>query len=295
MYGTRLVLMVLVAAAAIGGVVLLGYDVAAAREVRTANGQAAALRLDLQDVSRKRSELALELQAQSDREQKRAALDADLGRKRAELVTLQDENARLQQEAQARRKAAAAPSSESGAVAPAPITRGAGAVTLSFDDYGSPARVNAILDVLATNGVKAVFCLTGDWAADHPDLVARMRSEGHLLCNHTASHVWLTRLPDEAVRQEIAGGVQSTLLRPPYGDYNATVASIAASLGYQIYLWSIDTRDWSGVSADSIVNTVVGNLRPGAVVLMHLHGTSTLDALPRLIAAVRAAGYDLGY
>jgi peptidoglycan/xylan/chitin deacetylase (PgdA/CDA1 family) len=174
------------------------------------------------------------------------------------------------------------------------VRTGTGTVVLSFDDYASAARVNAILDVLARYKVKAVFCLIGNWAATNPSLVARMTSEGHVLCNHTASHANLTRLSDEAMRKEILGGPQSTLLRPPYGAYDVRVANIAGSLGDHLFLWSIDTRDWTGVSADAIVNAVRSGLRPGAIVLMHLHGASTLDALPRVIEQVRAAGYTLG-
>lgn len=122
-----------------------------------------------------------------------------------------------------------------------------------------------------------------------------MRAEGHFLGNHTASHANLTLLSDQGIRDEILGGVASNFLRPPYGAYDARVQQIAGELGYTIYMWSIDTRDWSGRSAGEITNEVMQNLHPGAVILMHLHGAHTLEALPVIISGIRDAGYTIGY
>ncbi len=182
--------------------------------------------------------------------------------------------------------------------APPPIYRTSGVVTLSFDDSAPLARAHAILDVLGQKGVKAVFCVRGNWARAHPGFIERVRAEGHALCNHTASHPDLTALSDEGIRAEIAGGAlpdDGGRLRPPYGAYDARVQAIAASMGYVLYLWSIDPRDWTGASADTIVNTVLSNLHPGAIILLHLHGANTLAALPHIIDGILAAGYEIGY
>lgn len=75
-----------------------------------------------------------------------------------------------------------------------------------------------------------------------------MRNEGHLVCNHTYSHANLTTLSADGVRYEISNGAgvgSCNLLRPPYGAHNSYVDSIAAGLGYSIYMWDIDTRDWA--------------------------------------------------
>ncbi len=179
------------------------------------------------------------------------------------------------------------------AALPIPLWGNGGAITLTFDDYGTPVRVNAILDLLAQYHVRAIFFPIGLWANAHPDLIARMLREGHLVGNHTYDHAYLPRLRAGQIRDEIARGYQSTLFRPPYGAYNPLVASIAAQLGYQVVLWTIDTRDWAGVSASSIVATVLGRARPGAIVLMHMHGAHTLEALPEIIQRLQAAGYVL--
>jgi peptidoglycan/xylan/chitin deacetylase (PgdA/CDA1 family) len=166
-------------------------------------------------------------------------------------------------------------------------------VQLTFDDGADPARVSALLDVLAAKGVRAGFFLVGRWAATHPALVARMRAEGHWLGNHSTSHADLAHLGDGAIRDEIAGGVAAPLLRPPYGSVNGRVRAVAAEAGYRLCLWDIDTLDWRGRSVDEIERTVWSGLRPGAVVLLHLHGRNTLAALPSLIDGIRARGFEL--
>jgi peptidoglycan/xylan/chitin deacetylase (PgdA/CDA1 family) len=188
-----------------------------------------------------------------------------------------------------------APASANGG--PTPAERRCGNTTnkveLTFDDSADPARVNAFLDVLADRHVRAGFFILGPWAAAHPDVMARIRREGHWLGNHTATHPVLSRLSDDRIRQEIAHGVPAALLRPPYGAMSDRVRAVAAGAGYRLCLWGVDTNDWRGRSADQIQATVFSGLRPGAVVLMHLHGRNTLAALPGLIDGIRARGFEL--
>lgn len=87
--------------------------------------------------------------------------------------------------------------------------------------------------------------------------------------------------------------------RPPYGTYNTFVRNAAASAGYtKTFLWSIDTIDWRPVSATptrgptaaQIADKVVANAANGSVVLMHVGGYNTFDALPSMIVRLRAKG-----
>ncbi len=166
-----------------------------------------------------------------------------------------------------------------------------GSVVLTFDDQGSKAQVEAILDILAQNHVGAVFFPVGKWAKLNPELIDRMKAEGHLIGNHTYSHAHLTGLTDDEIRWEIENGAGGFLFRPPYREGNGTVDRIAGELGYQIYLWNVDSRDWTGAAANVIVETVMREVKPGAVIVMHLHGAHTAEALKQLIPLLTQAGY----
>lgn len=168
-----------------------------------------------------------------------------------------------------------------------------GSILITFDDYGSPAQVAAVLRILDVAHVKAAFFMQGDWAEQHPDLVNRLKSAGHIVANHTYSHANLLAVDDQTVRKEILGGPASTWLRPPYGRFNARVRRIAAELGYTIKYWSIDSDDWRGVSGEYMMQKIDREIAPGAVILFHLHVEETLKALPGIIELIRARGMRL--
>lgn len=178
------------------------------------------------------------------------------------------------------------------------------AVALTFDDGGSVYRVKTILDILASYQVKATFFLLGNWVNDNPDLVRRMVADGHEIGNHSYSHPRFTWLSEAEIRREIdvtqtaiaeaIGRAPAALFRPPYGSYNGGVISTVKDMGYEaVVMWDIDTRDWSGVSGAAISEHVLGNVSPGSIVLFHLHGAYTAEALTELIPALQRQGYKL--
>ncbi len=178
-------------------------------------------------------------------------------------------------------------------------------VWLTFDDgFLRKPTMDAMLATLERENVKARFFATGQWARGHPSWVETLRRAGHLVGNHTSTHEWLNELDDDRLRTQIARGADASeprLLRPGFGGgaFSATVNRVATSLGHQVCLWSVDTRDWDGRAAPQVISSAVnGNeitppVRPGGVVLMHMTGKHTAEALPGLIAAIRDRGMQL--
>nr|WP_225956408.1 polysaccharide deacetylase family protein [Amycolatopsis lexingtonensis] len=173
-------------------------------------------------------------------------------------------------------------------------------VALTFDDGPYPSTTPALLAALGE--VRATFFLWGEHAEAHPALVRAIASAGHVLGNHTWTHPRLTSLDaasrDAEIRrtQELLTsltGVRPVLFRPPYGDTDPAVASAAAEQGLDEVLWSVDTRDWAGCSADEIV-TAASAVEPGGVVLMHEGRPATVEAVPRVLAALAARGLHPG-
>jgi peptidoglycan/xylan/chitin deacetylase (PgdA/CDA1 family) len=87
--------------------------------------------------------------------------------------------------------------------------------------------------------------------------------------------------------------------RPPYGASTDAVLATAASQGYtKTMLWSLDTIDWrpiseGGPNAEQIATNVVTSAGAGSIVLMHLGGYETLDALRIMVPALRERGLVL--
>ncbi len=166
-------------------------------------------------------------------------------------------------------------------------------ILLTFDDYADNVNIYHILDILRGQKVKAAFFLVGEWAQGNPELVNTIKADGHWVGNHSYSHRKLTKLSSTEIEKEIRNGVPSKLLRPPYGAYNDRIRKIAHKLGYRIVFWTINSGDWKGIDARQIQENVLGELHPGACVLLHLNGHYTIEALPSLIQGIRKRGFEL--
>lgn len=70
-------------------------------------------------------------------------------------------------------------------------------IALTFDDGPGP-YTDELLDGLEKLNAKASFFLVGEKIKSYPDTVAKIAENGHLVGNHTYSHIKLTALsPDE--------------------------------------------------------------------------------------------------
>lgn len=182
-------------------------------------------------------------------------------------------------------------------------------VALTFDDGPTVPYTGQVLDVLRAHGVKATFFLCGSAAELHPELVRRIRDEGHEIGNHTWSHPWLHLMSREAIASEIdrtqdvlerITGTRPVWFRPPYGVRWFPLAGILRERGMRMMMWS--DRGYDGrLDAPGIVSTTLAQLHPGAIVLLHdgfeakapalVDRSATVAALPGIIEGARRAGY----
>lgn len=185
------------------------------------------------------------------------------------------------------------------------LARGAvpGTVALTFDDGPDPRFTPQVLDILREHGVRASFFCVGINATAHPDLVARIAAEGHLVGNHTWSHPYLPDLTrDELLRQvDATGAALSTatggagdLVRPPYGGRTPDVLRWLAGHGMTTVLWDVDAGDWAAPGVATIADRVTGAVGDGSVVLLHDGGgdrTQTVAALPGILRTLLDRAY----
>lgn len=176
-------------------------------------------------------------------------------------------------------------------------------IALTFDDGPHPTYTVAVLAVLKKHRVKATFCMVGDQAVRYPRTARRVARAGHRICNHTRSHADMARLSSSAARRQVltaqrqlrhVTGVTPTTFRFPYGSSNSRVRAVVRSCKLRNLGWDVDTRDWLRPSARTITARIVGNVRPGDVVLMHDGGgnrSTTVASLDATIRAMKRRGY----
>jgi len=161
-----------------------------------------------------------------------------------------------------------------------------------------------ILALLEKHGVRATFFIVGSLAEYHPEIVKKEAELGHELANHSYTHPRLSKLTEAEIKSEIeradaaikkASGVTPRLFRPPEGAYSKDIVSIAASLGKETVIWTVDTMDWARSPCDKIVENVKANVTFGSIILFHdctRDGTFTLEALEVLLPYLKSQGYE---
>lgn len=177
-------------------------------------------------------------------------------------------------------------------------------IALTFDDGPHREKTPRILEILKSNDVKATFFIVGENANGNEEIIEQIISDGHEIGNHTFGHKYLFKADRGVMEREIDlcddeifnhSEYNATLFRPPGGIYNDLLMSVCNERGYTMVLWSIDTRDWAGTSADDIEKEILENVKDGAIILMHdyVSGDSYTDiALKRVIPKLKELGYS---
>jgi peptidoglycan/xylan/chitin deacetylase (PgdA/CDA1 family) len=176
-------------------------------------------------------------------------------------------------------------------------------IALTFD-AGSDAIGIGILDVLKKHKIKATFFLTGSWADKFPNYAKRIADEGHEIGNHTYSHpdasktntnifIEDIRKAEEAIKK--ATGISpQPFFRFPYGSSNAAALKALGESGYPFSIhWSLDTIDWQQPSVEVIISRIEAGASNGDIILMHIGGINTPEAVDKVIPILKAMGYEL--
>lgn len=175
-------------------------------------------------------------------------------------------------------------------------------IALTFDDGPHPKKTDRFLDLLEEHHIRATFFVVGENVLYYPSPLKRAVALGHEIGNHTYHHVLLSSVSEKQAIEEIrmteeilmkTAGCQPTVLRPPEGAYSQSALKTAENAGYRVVLWTVDTRDWENIPAQTIVNTVEKQVKGGSILLFHDYtGKNTLEALRILIPKLKEAGYE---
>lgn len=171
-------------------------------------------------------------------------------------------------------------------------------VALTFDDGPNPATTNQALDTLSKYGIKATFFVLGKNVSGNEEILKRMKSDGHVIGNHSWSHPVLSKLSLDEAKKQITDtedtltkvlGSSSKLMRPPYG---AITDDIRNSLDLSFIMWDVDSLDWKSKNEASILTEIQREVKNGSIILMHDIHAETVNALPKVIDYLKGQGYD---
>lgn len=178
-------------------------------------------------------------------------------------------------------------------------------IALTFDMGGRLDPAVDIVQWLIDHGVHATLFPTGksgsqtaqglqamQLAATRPDLFD--------VGNHSWDHpdfrdLTAAQMADQLTRTEVAlapiVGSTKPWFRPPFGGWNTAVRTGVGAAGWRyMVMWDVDMIDWrpesdGGPTAADMVAKLRAKAVGGSIVLMHLGGYHTLEALPGLLDA----------
>lgn len=171
-------------------------------------------------------------------------------------------------------------------------------IALTFDDGPHPVYTVQLLDGLRERSVKATFFLIGENIKGREEIVKQMYKDGHLIGNHTWSHVKLTDMDTVKACEEITKtselvksitGKNTEYIRPPFGSWDKDL-----ECGFDMFpvLWSVDPLDWTTSNTDRVVEKVVSQAQENDIILLHDCYESSVEAALRIVDILQAKGFE---
>jgi peptidoglycan/xylan/chitin deacetylase (PgdA/CDA1 family) len=174
-------------------------------------------------------------------------------------------------------------------------------ICLTFDDGPHSVYTPKILEALTKYHSQATWFILGKQAQTRLSLLEDIFKEGNEIGVHSYEHVNLTQLSPHQVfsqldrtRQLIEGtaGKSWPYFRPPNGAFNESVLQTAGKMGFAWnVLWSVDPRDYQS-STPQIVNRILKDIFPGAIIILHEVTASTALAVPIVLKTINQLGYQ---
>ena len=154
-------------------------------------------------------------------------------------------------------------------------------IALTFDDGPSPLWTPLILDELKKAEIKATFFMIGHHVQKYPEIARRVAREGHLIANHGYAHSVMLYYTPEEIEEEIKyteyviakiTGQTTKYFRPPKAWLRKTIKNKIKTMGYDIILWSLNSKDWVGFDHHLMVNYISRHAQNGDILLFHDSG-----------------------
>jgi len=180
-------------------------------------------------------------------------------------------------------------------------------VVLTFDDGPWPVNTPAVLKALADECTTGIFFAIGKHATYHPEILRQVAAAGHTVGSHTWSHVNLNskKMTEQQAKDEIEKGLSAvrfalgappaSFFRFPQLQHPPAMVSYLGTRNVAMFSCDVDSFDFKAKNAEQIVDTVMTKLdkKGKGIILMHDFQKHTGEALPALLARLKAGGYKV--
>jgi peptidoglycan/xylan/chitin deacetylase (PgdA/CDA1 family) len=180
-----------------------------------------------------------------------------------------------------------------------------GEVVLTMDDGPWPHSTPAVLQAMAAECVKATFFAIGKHSLWHPEILRQVAAQGHTIGTHTWSHANLSKKTAAEAKDEIekgfsavrfaAGTSLSPFFRFPTLSHPPEMVKYLGERNIAIFSTDMDSFDFKLKKPQAVVQSVMDKLKKNGkgIVLMHDFQKVTGEAMPELLAQLKAGGFKI--
>lgn len=180
-------------------------------------------------------------------------------------------------------------------------------IYLTFDAGYENGNICKILDIMRSENITGAFFILSNLVRKNPELVRRMKNEGHLVGNHTSDHSDVTKVSTNEMLNNLSlleeqyksctGGDMEKIFRFPEGKYSEKALVALENAGYKTFFWSMAYDDWDNShqpQKDIAIKKLLGTTHSGAIILLHPTSATNAEILPYLIKVWKEQGYRFG-
>lgn len=179
-------------------------------------------------------------------------------------------------------------------------------IALTFDDGPTPDKTEQILQILASEQIKATFFLTGRELQQHPLLLQKILAAGHQVGNHSYSHQRLLFKTPGFIAEEIektdallkeGGAPEPYYFRPPYGKKLFLLPWYLSENKRLTITWDLAPENYSQLTQDpaKLSAFTVQQAKAGSIILLHVmydSRSNTMAAVPEIIRGLKQRGFQ---
>ena len=180
-------------------------------------------------------------------------------------------------------------------------------VVLTFDDGPWPGNTPAVLKALADECTTGIFFAVGKHASYHPEILRQVAAAGHTVGTHTWSHVNLNKkgMTEQQAKDEIEKGFSAVRLalgsapapffRFPQLQHPPAMVTYLGTRDIAMFSTDLDSFDFKASKPEKIVDNVMSKVNKlgKGIILMHDFQKHTAEALPALLAQLKAGGFKV--
>lgn len=174
-------------------------------------------------------------------------------------------------------------------------------IAVTFDSAWNDDDIDKIINTLSDQNCPSTFFVTGDWAERFPESLKKLYNAGHEIASHSYNHTLYSTLSKEEIIADMDKcdsiiesllGFRPNLMRAPSGDYTNNSILACKETGRLCIQWDVDSLDWKELSEEEMKERIFSKVKNGSILLFHNGTKQTADALPGILSALKAEGYE---